>query len=428
MLTKCTRIRRKFDDFHDGRVDEATRARVDNHLAACRRCAEEYTYMCRVVYSLRSLPRPKTACASGAEILARAGVLTGVGAESDGEGSERGETGEPILAVDAGDAKRPTVQMQTRTARIGTRSWGQLAAAALLIGGLVVTHGVAFFMGDRKGEGESLTAADRALAELGKDELPSIIEGHLDKATKLVSLAEVEPDILPAIARDDVVRVVRHTADRLQTLGRAHPTMKPLRPQLERYGNALERVLRVSDSVVGLHGEERSTRLRGVIDQLKVEVRGLQNSLAKQRLVVHGLRPSRPKREDGRIETVLRFIAKDFGGVLEVVANARDDRIFRSQAVQFAVGAVGAKRPYRHHASSVQRMLVKNPGGVRVFFRGRRFGASGRVEEIEEDVESATPNGVGVELRIDPRNLDFERLLDDELRGLIDVIRVGLRR
>lgn len=210
---RCSRVRKHFDALLDGRADERVQLGVENHLAACRPCAEEYTFRCRLARGLRSLPRPS------ARSVASPLDAVSIAADDDA----------PAAPAPVGG----TVAWIRRQPR------DQLLAAALVVIGLGVTHLLAFWLGDARPS----TPADETtaeFAELSREQLPRLVENHIAGAEMLTRIASEDGEHAAQLFHRDVGQRFVSDAHRLASLTAKHDRLRDLHGELVAYSRALD--------------------------------------------------------------------------------------------------------------------------------------------------------------------------------------------
>lgn len=55
----CDRLRKQFDDYHDGLVSPFIRAMLDRHLAGCASCREDYREFKSAIVAVRDMTPPQ---------------------------------------------------------------------------------------------------------------------------------------------------------------------------------------------------------------------------------------------------------------------------------------------------------------------------------------------------------------------------------
>ncbi len=209
---RCSRVRNQFDALLDGRASEQMQLEVENHLAACRPCADEYTFRCKVARGLRSWPRPSARSVP-----------------------------DPLLARVTDDAIEP-VGTSGRTPSLMTwvrhQSRQQLAVAALVLIGLGVTHILAFSLGDARSTPAVDDATD-AFARLSRDELPRIADLHLENAAVMSRIARYDQGEAAQIMNRDVGRRFVSTAEQLSALSGEHPLLRHIQTEFRAYSDQL---------------------------------------------------------------------------------------------------------------------------------------------------------------------------------------------
>ncbi len=250
---RCSRVRKHFDALLDGRADERVQLGVENHLAACRSCAEEYTFRCKLARGLRDWPRPSARSVPS-----------------------------PLDALSLAEVERPEAGVASTG---GVIRWirsqprDQLLAAALIVVGLGVTHLLAFWLGDANDPTRpDETTAE--FAELSRDQLPRLVENHIAGAEMLSRIASQDGEHAAELFDGGVGQRFVSDAHRLTSLTAKHDRMRGLHGELVAYTRALDslatadasRIRAVANSLT-----ERVSAMRRRLVDLDADVRDVDD-------------------------------------------------------------------------------------------------------------------------------------------------------
>lgn len=320
---RCASARNHFDELFDGRLEDGVRRRVEEHLAGCSRCAESYRTMHRILVGVRRMPRP---AAPHLEVSPPAGMLP-----------------------------EPAVVAVRR--RFSVRA---LAAASLFLA-LVVTHAIAFWLGDNR---------NRELAGIARAELPGLVDAHLDRTATQLRVARALAEEDPAAASRLALRAP--LGDDLRRRSHAflsvshEPGLRSIRDRFERYVRRQDAVFSASDPLL----VQRELR------RLEQDLEGLIRVRQDRAAPIARLDAPRNTEDSIRIGIQLLFDNRPAaaGEFMARFALKHDDpRLAGGQLCIMleSIARIGEVR----QVEAVQRLVhLAGRGGVRMFFGDRGAG------------------------------------------------------